>query len=170
MERGNEGGQERFEQLDKEGLQCSEELIDVCQLQNALVCHLDRTLEGQVCRGGSRLTTKINSRSLTKDHLTAYPSFSYVSSEFRPSMRASRMRELTGDAAEAAACDAAGVKERDQRMTPPGGGSQSSQRKGKERNAPLWEMEQWSSMAAVFRDACPLAPIDRERNASCRRP
>lgn len=64
-------------------------------------------------------TTKMSSRSFTKVHLTAYPSFSYFPSELRPSMSASRTRELTGEVEDAAVCDAAGVKERDQRTTPP---------------------------------------------------
>ncbi len=66
-------------------------------------------------------TTKINSRSLTNVHLTAYPSFSYFCSAVRPSMRVSRMRPLTGDAEEEANWEASGVNERDQRTIPPGG-------------------------------------------------
>ena len=61
----------------------------------------------------------MSSKSFTNVHLTAYPSFSYFPSELRPSMSASRTRELTGDVEDAAVWDAAGVKERDQRTTPP---------------------------------------------------
>ena len=64
-------------------------------------------------------TTNMSSKSFTNVHLTAYPSFSYFPSELRPSMSASRTRELTGDVEDAAVWDAAGVKERDQRTTPP---------------------------------------------------
>lgn len=64
-------------------------------------------------------TTKMSSRSLTNVHLTAYPSFSYFSSVVRPSMSASRIRELTGDDADAASCAASGVKERDHKTIPP---------------------------------------------------
>jgi hypothetical protein len=53
-------------------------------------------------KDGGELTTKINSRSLTSVHLTAYPSFSYFCSAVRPGMRTSRMRPLTGDADEEA--------------------------------------------------------------------
>ena len=42
-------------------------------------------------------------------------------------MSASRMSELTGEAELAADWDAAGVNERDQRMTPPGTGSERVQ-------------------------------------------
>lgn len=65
------------------------------------------------------LTTKMSSRSFTKVHLTAYPSFSYLFSALLPSMRASRMSEFTGELDEEAVCDAAGVNERDHRTTPP---------------------------------------------------
>lgn len=64
-------------------------------------------------------TTNMSSRSFTNVHLTAYPSFSYLSPVVRPSMRASRMSELTGEAGDEASWDAAGVNERDQRTTPP---------------------------------------------------
>jgi hypothetical protein len=47
-------------------------------------------------------TTKISSRSLKNVHFTAYPSFSYFSSAVRPSIKASRMREFTGEEGEEA--------------------------------------------------------------------
>lgn len=64
-------------------------------------------------------TTNMSSRSFTNVHLTAYPSFSYLSPVVRPSMRASRMSELTGEAGDEASWEAAGVNERDHRTTPP---------------------------------------------------
>lgn len=68
---------------------------------------------------GVMRTTNMSSRSLTKDHLTAYPSFSYFPSVLRPSTSASRTSELTGEVEDAAVLDAAGVNDRDQRTTPP---------------------------------------------------
>lgn len=61
----------------------------------------------------------MSSRSFTNDHFSAYPSFSYFSSVVRPSINASRMSELTGDADDDARCAASGVKDRDQRTMPP---------------------------------------------------
>lgn len=61
----------------------------------------------------------MSSKSFTNVHLTAYPSFSYFSSVVRPSIKASRMREFTGDAEEDASWDAAGVNERDHSTIPP---------------------------------------------------
>lgn len=64
-------------------------------------------------------TTKINSRSFTNVHFTAYPSFSYFSSAVRPSIKASRIREFTGEAEDDARCEASGVKDRDHKTIPP---------------------------------------------------
>jgi hypothetical protein len=55
------------------------------------------------------------------------------------------MRELTGEAEEEARCDASGVKERDHRTMPPAkiqyaAGNWTA-------CGPLWDIEQWSSMA-----------------------
>jgi len=44
MQRGNECGQERFEELDKKGFHRCQEIIDVCELENALPRNL-RKLE-----------------------------------------------------------------------------------------------------------------------------
>lgn len=70
-------------------------------------------------RCGDLRTTNISSRSFTNVHFTAYPSFSYFSSAVRPSIKASRIKELTGEADDEARFAASGVKERDQRTIPP---------------------------------------------------
>lgn len=126
MEGSDEVGEEGLEEFDEECLQSCKQVIDVCELKNALICHLRNTRTkpmGQtfISNTGMKMlrTTNMSSRSFTKVHLTAYPSFSYLSPVVRPSMRASRMSELTGEAGDEASWDAAGVNERDQRTTPP---------------------------------------------------
>ena len=122
VQRGYKRCQKRPEKLDEECLECIEQIFDVCELQDALVGDLWRSSSRrETVRPRHRVhTTKMSSRSLTNVHLTAYPSFSYFSSVVRPSIRASRMRELTGDADDVARFAASGVNERDQRTIPPG--------------------------------------------------
>jgi hypothetical protein len=60
------------------------------------------SVEGYYSSINGTRTTKISSKSLKNVHFTAYPSFSYFSSVVRPSIRASRMREFTGDEGEEA--------------------------------------------------------------------
>lgn len=130
MKGSDEVGKEGLKELDEEGLKSGEKIVDICELKYALICYL-RNIRAQSRRRrlGQRVmsnigndtlrTTNMSSRSFTNVHRTAYPSFSYLSPVVRPSMRASRMRELTGDAGDEASWDAAGVNERDQRTTPP---------------------------------------------------
>jgi hypothetical protein len=122
MQGGDEARQERLEQLDEESFEGGQELVHIRELQYALIRDLAGVLElTRRMRGGGAVTrtTKMSSSSFTNVHLTANPSFSYRSSVVRPSMRASRTSEFTGDAGEVASRDASGVKERDQRTTPP---------------------------------------------------
>lgn len=82
-------------------------------------------------------------------------------------MRASRMREFTGDAEEDASCEASGVNDLDHKTTPP------SQNK---RNfhlsmsfcIPLWEIEQWSSILWITDLKVSLQEIgERRRQTFC---
>lgn len=67
------------------------------------------------------LTTKTSPKLFSNVHSTLYPSFSNPSFSPRacPSMKASLIRALTGEAGVRARAEKAGVKERDQRMRPP---------------------------------------------------
>ena len=121
VQRGYKRCQKRPEKLNEECLECIEQIFDVCELQDALVGDLWRSASRRRTVGPRHCvhTTKMSSRSLTNVHLTAYPSFSYFSSVVRPSIRASRMSEFTGDAVDVARFAASGVNERDQRTIPP---------------------------------------------------
>lgn len=83
-------------------------------------------------------------------------------------MRASRIRELTGDAEEAAVWDAAGVNERDQRTSPPGERGEPGMGAGGA-DGPLCEMEQRSSMAGAAGSSRRLTPEEDRASITCRR-
>ena len=43
MEGGDEVGEERLEQLNKKGFESTEEVVNICELEDALVCYLEMT-------------------------------------------------------------------------------------------------------------------------------
>lgn len=51
MKRSHKCGEERLEKLDEYGLECCQELVNVCKLKDALVCDLK-------ARNGSRIITE----------------------------------------------------------------------------------------------------------------
>lgn len=57
MQRRDECGEERLEELDEEGFECSEKLIYICQLKNTLVGDLE---------------TMINCETREEDGMTLY--------------------------------------------------------------------------------------------------
>lgn len=83
MQGCNQCGQERFEEFDEEGLDGVQEIVDVGELEDALIGDLGERERARVKEevedgGGTRdeRTTNMSSRSLTNVHLTEHPSFS----------------------------------------------------------------------------------------------
>jgi len=70
MEGSHEGCNERLVVFDKEGLESKQELVDVGELYDSLPCNLV-DVRSRARKEKERQTTKMSSKSLTKDHLTA---------------------------------------------------------------------------------------------------
>ena len=60
MKRSHKRSEERLEKLDEHGLQCCQELVNVCKLKDALVCDLK-------AENGSRIFTEKQERAYDKD-------------------------------------------------------------------------------------------------------
>lgn len=70
MQRGDKGSKKGFKELDKERFHSREEVIDIGELEDALVRDLRRGQDRSACIGQAR-TTKMSSRSFTNVHFTA---------------------------------------------------------------------------------------------------